>query len=81
VQVDDLRLVASGQNVNNKGTKKNTRKRKVLGGTGVLVTWRKGYLRADGQTVAEKTVGAVDNIGASLNSLYANTYGKLNLDA
>jgi hypothetical protein len=46
-----------------------------------LATWTKGYLRADGQTVAEKTVGTVNSIETSLNGLYANTYGRLNLDA
>jgi len=60
---------------------KKTWKREVLGGTGVLAPWTKSYIRVDGQTVAEKTVGTVDSTGTSLNSLYANNYGRLNLDA
>ena len=53
----------------------------MLGGTGVLAPRTKSYIKVDGQTVVEKTVGTVDSIGTSLNNLYANTYGRLNLDA
>lgn len=53
----------------------------MLGGTGVLEPWTKSYLRIDRQRVAEKTVGTADSMGTSLNSLYANNYGRLKLDA
>ena len=47
----------------------------------MLAPRTKSYIKVDGQTVVEKTVGTVDSIGTSLNNLYANIYGRLNLDA
>jgi hypothetical protein len=55
--------------------------KRVAGWNRCVSATDKEFYKVDGQTVAEKTVGTVDSIGTSLNNLYANTYGRLNLDA
>jgi len=41
------------------------------------VCWRHGLMDRQWQ----RKLGTVDSLGTSLNSLYANTYVRLNLDA